>query len=43
MLTEEKPWALVDKLTADTFILKMLEYGTPIETSVVGVFDEYRS
>ena len=40
MLTEEKPWALVDKLTADTFILKMLEFGTPIETSVVGVFDE---
>ena len=40
MLTEEKPWALVDKLTADTFILKMLEYGTPIETSVVGVFNE---
>ena len=40
MLTKEKPWMLVDKLTADTFILKMLEYGTPIETSVVGVFDE---
>jgi hypothetical protein len=40
MLTEEKPWALVDKLTADTFILKMLEFGTPIETSVVGVFDD---
>tara|TARA_A100001515_G_scaffold131545_1_gene119403 strand:- start:545 stop:934 length:390 start_codon:yes stop_codon:yes gene_type:complete len=40
MLTEEKPWALVDKLTADAFILKMLEFGTPIETSVVGVFDD---
>ena len=40
MLTEEKPWALVDKLTADTFILKMLEFGKPIETSVVGVFDK---
>ena len=40
MLTKDKPWILVDNLTADSFILKMLEFGTPLETSIVGVFDD---
>jgi len=40
MLTKDKPWILVDSLTADSFILKMLEFGTPLETSIVGVFDD---
>jgi hypothetical protein len=41
MLTKDKPWILVDNLTADSFILKMLEFGTPLETSIVGVFDDH--
>jgi len=37
--TPEKPWEVVST-SADDFLLKMLEYGTPIETSLVGVFGE---
>ena len=40
MLTNEKPFVLLDNLTATDFILKMIEMGTPIETSLVGVFDD---
>lgn len=37
--TPEKPWEVVN-MTADRFILRMLEFGVPIETSLVGVFGE---
>ena len=34
----EVPWILVDDITADEFILEMLKFGEPTETSLVGVF-----
>lgn len=37
--TPDQPWEIVDT-TADEFLLRMLEYGIPIETSLVGVFGE---
>lgn len=37
--TPDKPWELLST-TAEQFILKMLEYGKPIETSLVGAFDK---
>lgn len=37
--TPEKPWEVIST-SADEFLLKMLEYGIPIETSLVGVFGE---
>jgi hypothetical protein len=37
--TAKQPW-IVYSGTADDFLLKMLEYGKPIETSLVGVFDD---
>ena len=40
MLTETKPFILLDNLTATEFIIRMLEMGNPIETSLVGVFDD---
>ncbi len=40
MLTEDKPFVLLDNLSATDFIIKMTEMGTPIETSLVGVFDD---
>ena len=32
-------YKVIDKTTADDFILEMLKLGKPIETSLVGVFD----
>lgn len=40
MLTEERPWNLLTDITSDEFILRMLELGRPIETTLVGVFDK---
>jgi hypothetical protein len=40
VLTETKPFILLDNLTATDFIIRMLEMGNPIETSLVGVFDD---
>lgn len=37
--TPDKPWEIFNS-TADKFLLKMLEYGTPIETTLVGVFED---
>lgn len=36
---EDKPWIVIDETTADEFLLKMLELGTPAETSIIGIFD----
>jgi len=35
-LTEE--WALFESITAEEFLLKLLELGPPLETSIVGAF-----
>jgi hypothetical protein len=35
----EQPWEFTHG-SSDEFLLKMLEYGKPVEVSLVGVFDE---
>jgi len=35
-----KYFKVVDNTTADNFILEMLKLGKPVETSLVGVFDD---
>ena len=37
--TPHQPWELLDT-TAEDFLLQMLKYGKPIETSLVGSFDQ---
>jgi len=39
VLTKTEPFILLDNLTATEFIIRMLEMGSPIETSLVGVFN----
>ena len=36
----DKPWILIEKTTADEFLLNMTQCGNPIETSLVGAFDK---
>tara|TARA_Y100000591_G_C21749899_1_gene654150 strand:- start:73 stop:486 length:414 start_codon:yes stop_codon:yes gene_type:complete len=40
MEKSNKIWYILDNLTCDEFILHMLKLGKPIETSLVGVFDD---
>jgi hypothetical protein len=35
-----EPWTIVENITANEFVLKMLELGKPVETSIVGVFND---
>ena len=38
-LSLKEPWRLIDDVGADQFIFDMLALGSPIEVSLVGVFD----
>lgn len=38
-MTHNNGWAFIPHIKAEDFILKMLEYGPPIQTSIVGSFD----
>ena len=37
--TDQRPWEFVENESSDTFLMRMLEYGYPVEVSFVGAFD----
>ncbi len=41
MSKDYKEWELLSGLSCEDFILKMLKLGKPIETSLVGAFQDY--
>ena len=37
-MTDKTGWLFIQNISIENFILKMLNYGPPIETSIVGAF-----